>query len=97
MTLEQQGAYRNLLDEASLRGGAIPDNEDILAKACGDPRRWRALRTVILARFTLTADGWRNDTLDGVLQETERRSTKQRNYRRRNGQAEEPDVGYVRR
>jgi uncharacterized protein YdaU (DUF1376 family) len=85
MTLEQQGAYRNLLDEASLRGGAIPDNEDILAKACGDPRRWRALRDVILARFTLTTDGWRNDTLDNVLRETERRASKQRNYRHRNG------------
>jgi uncharacterized protein YdaU (DUF1376 family) len=85
MTLEQQGAYRNLLDEASLRGGAIPDNEDILAKACGDPRRWRALRDVILARFTLTDDGWRNDTLDNVLRETERRASKQRSYRHRNG------------
>jgi uncharacterized protein YdaU (DUF1376 family) len=93
MTLEQQGAYRNLLDEASLRGGAIPDNDEVLAKACGDPRRWRALRKVVLERFTLTPDGWRNETLDGVLKETDRRALKQRNYRIRNGQRTRSEVG----
>ena len=37
MTLEEQGAYRNLIDEATLRGGPLPTDERILAKACGEP------------------------------------------------------------
>lgn len=72
MTLEQQGAYRNLLDEAALRGGVLPADERILAKACGDATKWRKLRAVVLARFTLTPQGWRNETLDEVLAESVR-------------------------
>lgn len=90
MDLEQQGAYRNLLDEAKLRGGAIPNNENVLAKACGDPRRWPKLREVLLERFHLTPEGWRNETLDSVIAETERRSTAQRNFRARSGPANGP-------
>lgn len=67
MTLEQQGAYRNLLDEAALRGGLLPTDERVLAKACGDQLRWRKVRAVVLARFTLTPGGYRNETLDEVL------------------------------
>src|SRR5688572_15204279 len=74
MTLEQQGAYRNLLDEAALRGGAIPNSEETLAKACGDARKWRRVRDVVLARFTLDADGWRNSTMDEVIAESKRRA-----------------------
>jgi len=83
MTLEEQGAYRNLLDEACLRGGPLPNDERILAKACGDATRWHAIRAVVLARFSLHKDGWRNDTLDAVLHESTRRAIKQRNYRNR--------------
>lgn len=83
MTLEEQGAYRNLLDEAQLRGGAIPNDERILAKACGDATRWRKVRTAVLERFTLTADGWRNETLDKVISESQRRAKKQQRYRDR--------------
>ncbi len=85
MTLEEQGAYRNLIDEARLRGGAIPNHDHVLAKACGDARRWAKLRDVLLARFTLTPEGWRHETLDAVLQESERRAKKQQAYRARNG------------
>jgi uncharacterized protein YdaU (DUF1376 family) len=67
MTLEEQGAYRNLLDEAYLRGGPIPNDEEVLAKGCGDPRRWRKVRPKVIARFTLGPDGWRNETLDEVM------------------------------
>ena len=81
LTLEEQGAYRNLLDEATLRGGAIPDSAEVLAKACGDPRRWAKVRGAVLARFTLTPEGWRHETLDAVLRETDRRAAKQRTYR----------------
>ena len=85
MTLEEQGAYRNLLDEASLRGGPLPNDERVLAKACGDATRWPDLRRVVLARFVLTPDGWRNTTLDSVLHESERRAKKQRDYRAKFG------------
>lgn len=83
MTLEQQGAYRNLLDEASLRGGAIPDDERVLAKACGDVKVWRRVRQVVLSRFDLRADGWHNETLDSVLYQSERRAKNQAAWRAR--------------
>ena len=85
MTLDEQGAYRNLLDEATLRGGPLPNDERILAKACGDATRWRQVRPAVMARFTLAEDGWRNETLDEVLHQTERRAAKQRRYRNGNG------------
>lgn len=91
MTLEAQGAYRNLLDEATLRGGPLPNDERILAKACGDARAWRRVRPVVMARFTLTADGWHNETLDLILAESARRSEKQRAYR--NGRGNEGGNG----
>jgi len=67
MTLEEQGAYRNLLDEAQLRGGPLPNDDRILAKACGDALAWSRVRTVVMARFVLKDDGWHNETLDHVL------------------------------
>lgn len=87
MTLEEQGAYRNILDEAALRGGPIPNNEDVLARACGDARRWRKVRPAVMARFVLSADGWRNETMDEVITESKRRAEKQRSYRNRTGNA----------
>ena len=85
LTLEEQGAYRNLLDEATLRGGPLPDDERILAKASGDATRWRRVRRAVMKRFIKTPDGWRNLTLDKVLHESARRATNQRNYRNRQG------------
>ena len=77
MSLEEQGAYRNLLDEAALRGGPLPNDEDVLAKACGDARRWRKVRPKVIARFQLQPEGWRNETLDEVLRESAaRRATR---------------------
>jgi 5-methylcytosine-specific restriction endonuclease McrA len=81
MTLEEQGAYRNLLDEAQLRGGPLPDNERILAKACGDATVWKRVRSKVMQRFRLTDDGWRNDTLDEVISSSLRRAEKQKRYR----------------
>jgi uncharacterized protein YdaU (DUF1376 family) len=91
MTLEAQGAYRNLLDEAWLREGSLPNDERILAKACGDATRWPAVRAVVLAHFVLTGDTWRNTTLDDVLRQSERRAVNQRNYRLRRASDNAPD------
>jgi uncharacterized protein YdaU (DUF1376 family) len=85
MTLEEQAAYRNLLDEAALRGGPLPNDDRILARACGDVRRWPRVRAVVMARFHLERDGWRNETLDEVIAESQRRAEKQRRYRERIG------------
>jgi len=83
MTLEEQGAYRNLLDEALLRGGALPVEDRILARACGDVRRWTAVRKTVLARFVKKRDGYHNETLDEVLAQSVRRAVNQKNYRDR--------------
>jgi uncharacterized protein YdaU (DUF1376 family) len=83
MTLEQQGAYRNLLDAAQLRGGVLPDDERVLATACGDPRRWKAVRAAVMPYFVKREDGWHNDTLDEVLAQSMKRSEKQLAYRER--------------
>ena len=85
MTLEEQGAYRNLLDEGTLRGGPLPNDERILAKACGDALAWKRVRHTVMSRFVLTADGWRNETLDEVIRESQRRADKQRRYRNAKG------------
>jgi len=81
MTLEQQGAYRNLLDEAALRGGPIPNDERILARACGDVLAWKRVRAVVLGRFELRPDGWHNATLDEVVRQASRRIEKQRRWK----------------
>lgn len=57
LTLAQQGAYRNLLDEQRLRGGLIPNVERTLANACGDALAWPEVREAVLARFEQTQDG----------------------------------------
>jgi uncharacterized protein YdaU (DUF1376 family) len=82
LTNEQQGAYRNLLDEGALRGGAIPNDERVLAKASGDAVRWPAIRDVVMARFTLEADGcWHHHTLDDVLRKSAYAAERQRRHR----------------
>jgi len=83
MTLEEQGAYRNLLDEAALRGGSLPDDEKILAKSCGDVTAWPRVKTHVLLHFVLSKNRWRNRTLTGVLRESRRRAIKQKAYRDR--------------
>jgi uncharacterized protein YdaU (DUF1376 family) len=85
LTLEEQGAYRNLLDEAWLRGGPLPTDERALAKACGDATRWRKVRPKVMKRFRQAEDGWRNDTLDKVLKRSVNQADRQQRYRDRHG------------
>ncbi len=66
MTLAEQGAYRNLLDELWLRDGFIPDSERILGKIAGDVHEWPSVRVVVMARFTKTPKGWTHPTHDEV-------------------------------
>lgn len=93
MTIEEQGAYRNLLDEATLRDGLLPNDERVLEKACGDPRVWKRVRVAVLGRFIVTPEGLRNDTLDEVLHQSRRRAKKQADWRARSGNGAGNEVG----
>jgi len=82
LTLAEQGAYRNLLDEATLRGGTLPNDDRILGKACGDALAWRKVKAAVLARFTLGPDNqWRHETLTEVLLQSSRRAQNQASWR----------------
>lgn len=86
MTTEEQGAYRNLLDEATLRDGGITPDETVLAfVACrGEAKVWRRVREAVLARFELREDGkLYNRTLEQVLATSQKRIDKQQRYRDR--------------
>jgi len=89
MTLAEQGAYRNLLDEAALRGGALPADERAIAKASGDAVAWPKVRAKVMRRFQKHPDGcWHNETLDKVLAQTNLRSERQRSWRNAQHNAE---------
>jgi uncharacterized protein YdaU (DUF1376 family) len=60
--LAEQGAYRNLLDEAWKRGGYIPDDDAVLARASGGPLQWPELRARVMGKFVLSENGWSNAT-----------------------------------
>jgi len=81
LTIEEQGAYRNLLDEAWLRGGGIPNDPALLAKASGDPIRWKFIRKNVLRYFENDRGTLRNRTLTTVRRESQMRAERQRNYR----------------
>jgi uncharacterized protein YdaU (DUF1376 family) len=94
MTLAEQGAYRNLLDELWLRHGFLPNDERILAKIAGDAAEWPKVRSAVLARFVLTTSGWRNLTHDEVSHQSMRRKEKQQRYRERvSGNADGNETG----
>src|SRR2546422_11657227 len=67
MTLAQQGAYRNLLDELWLRDGLLPDDDRILAKVSGSAVEWPSVRSSVMQRFYRTTNGWRHETHDEVV------------------------------
>lgn len=81
MTLAEQGAYRNLLDELWVRGGVLPNDERILAKISGDALAWPSVRVVVMRHFYQADGGLRNSTHDEVSAESRRRAEKQRRYR----------------
>lgn len=65
MSAEEQGVYRNLLDELWLRDGAIPDDEVALAKI-GNEEAWPRVRETVLARFRRTPRGLTHETHDEI-------------------------------
>ena len=93
LTIEAQGAYRNLLDEAWLRGGSLPSDERVLEKACGDPRVWKRVRVSVLAKFKEVDGCLRNDVLDVVFRQSRLRSEKQKRWRNGKGNASGNEAG----
>jgi len=91
MTAEEQGVYRNLLDECWLRGGVIPDDDFALKKISGDPDAWPRVRKKVLARFEKCEGGLRNETADEVIHQATRRANNQRAYRDRQRGGHKPD------
>lgn len=77
MTVEERGAYRELLDELWLRGGTIPNDDRILARIVGDPDAWKRVKKVVLARFIETPEGLTNETHDEVSSGSNRFSESQ--------------------
>ena len=69
MTLEEQGAYRNLLDELWLRDGVLPDDERILARVCGDATAWPRVRVAVMAHFEAVPGGWGHPTQLTVMKQ----------------------------
>ena len=89
MTAEEQGLYRNLLDEIWLREThTIPDDQRILAKVSGDPEAWRRSGATVLRWMLKTDAGWTHPTAMQVIEQSRNRADRQRRFRDRlrNGQ-----------
>lgn len=73
MTAEEQGLYRNLLDEVWLRPShAIPNDPRILARVSGDVDAWGRCGEKVLRWMTLTDAGWTNATAMAVIDKSAR-------------------------
>jgi len=84
MSAEEQGLYRNLLDEIWLREDhCIPDDPKILAKVSGDFEAWNRCGNNVLKWLKKTRKGWTNDTALEVISQSNNRAEKQKRYRDR--------------
>ena len=84
MTAEEQGLYRNLLDEIWLRADhVIPEDGRILAKVSGDPEAWARSGPKVLRWMTKVPGGYTHDTALAVIHQAERLARNQRAYRAR--------------
>ena len=89
MTAEEQGLYRNLLDEVWLRDDCIiPDDERILARVSGDPEAWERCGPKVLLWMKKVPGGWTHVTALEVIGQSLRRAEKQKRYRERSGNAD---------
>lgn len=88
MTAEEQGLYRNLLDEVWLRDDhVIPDDRRILARVSGDPEAWARSGDKVLLWMKRVKGGWTHSTALEVIGQSVRRAENQRRYRLRRDNA----------
>ena len=88
MTAEEQGLYRNLLDEVWKRESHhIPDDQATLAKISGDPEAWKRSGERVMRWMRKDPEGWTNDTALEVIQQSKDRAEKQARYRNKRGNA----------
>ena len=85
MSATAQGCYRNLIDEAWLRHGAIPNDPRVIARASGDVELWPQVKDTVMRRFYLNDGAWHNETVDEVMRHAQRGAKKQQAYRDRRG------------
>ena len=90
MTAEEQGLYRNLLDEVWLRENClIPDDPRILARISGDPEAWKRCGEKVLRWMKKVPGGWTNVIALQVIGQSVRRAENQKRYRsRKNNEAD---------
>jgi len=89
MRAEEQGVYRNLLDEIALRPDhTIPDDPFVLAKVSGDSEAFERSWPKVQKWMRRVAGGWTNDTQLEVLAGSKARRERQRRYEERKRVAE---------
>lgn len=81
LSMAEQGAYRNLLDELWLRDGFLPDDDRTLERASGAGSEWPKLKERVLDHFACVPGGYRHTTHDEVQEESKKRAARQKRYR----------------
>lgn len=81
LTMAEQGAYRNLLDELWLRDGLLPGDDRLLERASGAGSEWPGLRARVLAHFVAVPGGYRHTVHDEVMAESSKRAARQKKWR----------------
>lgn len=58
LTLEERGAYNDLLDMLYARDGNVPDDDRLMSRnLCCDPRTWRKLKASLIAAGKVRVEG----------------------------------------
>jgi len=78
LSLEEDGAYRRLLDIAWRSAhNALPDDDKRIAMMLGiSPKRWARLKPVVMAFWTLTSRGWQQKKLTETFRAAQKKSRK---------------------
>jgi uncharacterized protein YdaU (DUF1376 family) len=93
MTAEEQGLYRNLLDEVWLREDCvIPDDQRILSRVSGDPEAWGRCGEKVLAWMKKVPGGWTHMTALEVIGQSVRRAANQKRYRDKHNNSSDNSV-----
>lgn len=88
MTAEEQGLYRNLLDEVWMRPDhVIPDDQRVLARISGDHEAWKRSGRKVLQWMKKVPNGWTHIVALEVIKQSTRRAEIQKKYRNKSHNA----------